>query len=136
MKLNIIFHKEFGSIKAFKPATRYDYTLRQEVTRGTNKYFHWLYSRFTSICTYVGQTIQPFRHITSFPKSLKNVQHRTSHVRLWPESKDIHMSLCSKLHNSKFPPSHSQLHSWTSHRHRHRQAEWVHVNQWKIAVVV
>ena len=32
---------------------------------------------------------------------------------------------------SKFPPSHTQLHSWATHRHG--QAERVHVSRWKIS---
>lgn len=104
---NILFDKESGSIKAIEPATGYDCKLMQEATRGTNKCFHWLHSRFSSICSYVGQTIQTFFfwNITPFQKKVfKNVWHGT----LWLLNSDFFFlgsdtrkSSCSKSHNFK-----------------------------------
>ncbi len=51
VKPDILFDKESDSIKDIKPATRYDCKPGQELTRGTNKYFHWLSSRLSSICS-------------------------------------------------------------------------------------
>lgn len=53
-----------------------------------------------------------FRHITSFPKSLKKcltqyLMYPCQTLTFFSESTDTHKSSCSKLHNSKFPPSHT-----------------------------